>query len=202
MIQPSSTSSIEETKQHANRLLGPLAHKLGFEYIAFNQTSSCHDTSASGKAEGKRVTLDIVRGAKGTPGLEPAPITSSDTESFELIGSTIKKVFGEDVIVAPSAVSLQSRVVWAGKLILWDRRCLPIPVSSCGSYRTSRQLTILLTDTRAYWNLTRNLYRFAPTSISKRLVSPFMSALFDSFSLQTISETLTPWTKPCPFGAI
>lgn len=55
--------------------------------------------------EGKRVTLDIVRGAKGTPGLEPAPITPSDSESFELIGSTIKKVFGDEVVVAPSAVS-------------------------------------------------------------------------------------------------
>ncbi|KAJ9094391.1 hypothetical protein QFC20_006893 [Naganishia adeliensis] len=123
------TSSIEETKQHANRILAPLAHKLGFEYIAFNQTSSCHGTSAAGKGEGKRVTLDIVRGAKRTPGLEPAPITSSDTESFELIGSTIKKVFGEDVVVAPSAMFAN-------------------------------------TDTRAYWNLTRNLYRFAPTSIN------------------------------------
>jgi Gly-Xaa carboxypeptidase len=51
------------------------------------------------------VRLDIVRGAKETPGLEPAPITPSDSESFELIGSTIKKVFGEDVVVAPSAVS-------------------------------------------------------------------------------------------------
>ncbi|GHJ89068.1 hypothetical protein NliqN6_5470 [Naganishia liquefaciens] len=120
------TSSIEETKQHASRLLGPLAHKLGFDYIAFNETAS---GLVAGTTNGKRVTLDVVRGAKGTAGLEPAPITPSDSESFELIGSTIKQVFGDDVVVAPSAMFAN-------------------------------------TDTRAYWNLTRNLYRFAPTSIN------------------------------------
>ncbi|KAJ9102005.1 hypothetical protein QFC19_004930 [Naganishia cerealis] len=131
------TSSIEETTHHASVLLAPVAHKLGFEFIAFNKTirdsSSCHHASplaSSGHAtDGRRITLDIVRGAKGTPGLEPAPITPSDTESFELIGATIKKVFGDNVVVAPSAMFAN-------------------------------------TDTRAYWNLTRNLYRFAPTSIA------------------------------------
>ena len=39
-------------------------------------------------------------------GLEPAPITPSTGESFRLLGGTIKKVFGDDVIVAPSAVSI------------------------------------------------------------------------------------------------
>ncbi|KAJ9118393.1 hypothetical protein QFC24_006222 [Naganishia onofrii] len=129
------TSSIDETTQHALNLLAPVVHELGFEFIAFNKTirgASCpHALALQSKAaaEGKRITLDIVRGAKGTPGLEPAPITPSDTESFELIGSTIKKVFGDDVVVAPSAMFAN-------------------------------------TDTRAYWNLTRNLYRFAPTSIA------------------------------------
>lgn len=44
-------------------------------------------------------------GNENPVGLEPAPITPSDGESFQLMGATIKKIFGDDVVVAPSAVS-------------------------------------------------------------------------------------------------
>lgn len=36
-----------------------------------------------------------------------------------------------------------------------------------GTYGDMCTDAALHTDTRAYWNLTRNLYRFAPTSISE-----------------------------------
>lgn len=115
-----------------------MVHELGFEFIAFNKTirgASCpHALALQSKAaaEGRRIILDIVRGAKGTPGLEPAPITPSDTESFELIGSTIKKVFGDDVVVAPSAVSAAvtaSVLSCADRVTLSVYRCLLTLVS-------------------------------------------------------------------------
>jgi hypothetical protein len=85
-----------------------LAKRLNLEYIAFNETltemypvgrfSPRKPTEFSG-----RMRLEV--GSENKAGLEPAPITPSDGESFKLMGGTIKKVFGEDVVVAPSAVS-------------------------------------------------------------------------------------------------
>jgi len=57
--------------------------------------------------------------------LEPAPVSPFDTQAYKTFTGTIKQVFGEDYIVAPSLMT--------------------------GN-----------TDTKFYWNLSRNIYRFSP----------------------------------------
>ena len=57
--------------------------------------------------------------------LEPSPVSPFDTEAYKRFTGTIKQVFGEEVIVAPSLMT--------------------------GN-----------TDTKFYWNLSKNIYRFSP----------------------------------------
>jgi Gly-Xaa carboxypeptidase len=57
--------------------------------------------------------------------LEPSPVSPFDTEAYKIFTGTIKQVFGEDYIVAPSLMT--------------------------GN-----------TDTKFYWNLSKNIYRFSP----------------------------------------
>lgn len=57
--------------------------------------------------------------------LDPAPVSPSDTDAYKTFTGTIKQVFGEDVVVAPSLMT--------------------------GN-----------TDTKFYWGLSKNIYRFTP----------------------------------------
>lgn len=57
--------------------------------------------------------------------LEPSPVSPFDTEAYKTFTGTIKQVFGEDYVVAPSLMT--------------------------GN-----------TDTKFYWNLSKNIYRFSP----------------------------------------
>ncbi|KAH8085208.1 putative Gly-X carboxypeptidase [Filobasidium floriforme] len=121
------TSSVAETKAKVTETLLSVAHKYDLEFVAFNQTQkACKHRKSKGPYRGK-MRLEV--GNENPAGLEPAPITPSDGESFQLMGATIKKIFGDDVVVAPSAMFAN-------------------------------------TDTRAYWNVTQNLYRFAPAAIA------------------------------------
>lgn len=57
--------------------------------------------------------------------LDPAPVSPGDTEAYKTFTGTIKQVFGEDVVVAPSLMT--------------------------GN-----------TDTKFFWGLSKNIYRFSP----------------------------------------
>jgi len=57
--------------------------------------------------------------------LEPSPVSPFDTDAYKTFTGTIKQVFGEDYIVAPSLMT--------------------------GN-----------TDTKYYWDLSKNIYRFSP----------------------------------------
>jgi Gly-Xaa carboxypeptidase len=57
--------------------------------------------------------------------LEPSPVSPFDSDAYKTFTGTIKQVFGEDIVVAPSIMT--------------------------GN-----------TDTKFYWNLSRNIYRFSP----------------------------------------
>lgn len=70
---------------------------------------------------------------------EPAPITSSEDKSFALMGGTAKAVFGEDAIIAPTG--------------MFGTFCV---FAHAAAYITAN------TDTRRFWNLTKNIYRFNP----------------------------------------
>lgn len=100
---PRSTSSVAETKARVTETLLSVAHSYDLEFVAFNQTQkACKHRKGKGPYRGK-MRLEV--GNENPAGLEPAPITPSDGESFQLMGATIKKIFGDDVVVAPSAVS-------------------------------------------------------------------------------------------------
>lgn len=58
--------------------------------------------------------------------LEPSPVSPFDTDAYKTFTGTIKQVFGEEYIVAPSLMT--------------------------GN-----------TDTKYYWDLSKNIYRFSPT---------------------------------------
>jgi Gly-Xaa carboxypeptidase len=60
-----------------------------------------------------------------TEPLSPAPVSPFDTDAYRTLTVTIKQIFGEDVVVAPSLMT--------------------------GN-----------TDTKYYWGLSRNIYRFSP----------------------------------------
>lgn len=57
--------------------------------------------------------------------LEPSPVSPFDTEAYKTFTGTIKQIFGEKTVVAPSLMS--------------------------GN-----------TDTKFYWSLSKNIYRFSP----------------------------------------
>jgi Gly-Xaa carboxypeptidase len=99
-----STSSVNDTKAHMHNIISPLARKWGCSYTAFNRTvhpdliqSDCH------------LSLEIERNGKSTAeGLEPAPITPSSGDAFALMAGTIKGVFGQETVVAPSGMHGES----------------------------------------------------------------------------------------------
>ncbi len=93
------SSSVEETKAHINNIIEPLAKQWGFSYNAFNQSIF------SAKDASRRVKLEIQgNGRDGPEGLEPAPITPAKGDAFDLMAGTIKGVFGEETVVAPSGM--------------------------------------------------------------------------------------------------
>jgi Gly-Xaa carboxypeptidase len=57
--------------------------------------------------------------------LEPSPVSPFDSEAYKTFTGTIKQIFGDDLVVAPSLMT--------------------------GN-----------TDTKFYWNLSKNIYRFSP----------------------------------------
>lgn len=57
--------------------------------------------------------------------LDPSPVSPFDTDAYKTFTGTLKQIFGEDTVVAPSLMT--------------------------GN-----------TDTKFYWNLSKNIYRFSP----------------------------------------
>lgn len=83
------TSSINETLQHIVDLVLPVAQSLNFTISPFD---------GSPKASDFHISLEAPYS------LEPAPITPSDSKSFELMAGTTKHVFGKETIVSPSGM--------------------------------------------------------------------------------------------------
>ena len=87
-----STSSIKATISHIESIISPLAESLNFTLSAFDE---------SPRASNSHITLSTSAAHRG---LEPAPITSGHTKSFELMAGTCKHVFGKDTIVTPTGM--------------------------------------------------------------------------------------------------
>jgi Gly-Xaa carboxypeptidase len=92
-----------------------------FSLDAWGEVSGNTSSSSAGK-----ITLSDLH-----PPLHSAPVSPTDTDAFKTFSGTIKQIYGNDLVVAPSLMT--------------------------GN-----------TDTRYYWGLSRNIYRFGPLYESDR----------------------------------
>jgi len=84
-----STSSVAETQAHVAGVLIPVAKKLGFTISPFDNSPKTSDHH-----------IFLLH----DEGLEPAPITSAKTASYELMGGTCKTVFGPETVISPTGM--------------------------------------------------------------------------------------------------
>jgi Gly-Xaa carboxypeptidase len=109
-------SSTSDIKSHIKSVVSSeILPKFSFSLDAWGDVSGNISSSSVG-----RITLSNFDAT-----LEPAPVSPSHTDAYKTFTGTIKQVFGEDIIVAPSLMT--------------------------GN-----------TDTKFYWGLTKNIYRFSP----------------------------------------
>ena len=109
-------SSVKEVQSHLISLLNPFAQTLPARLIAFDQIIS----TPNNNPQNTTVTLST------TPEtLDPAPVSPVDSYAWDVLASTVKDVFGAEVILAPSLMT--------------------------GN-----------TDTKYYWELCKDIWRFTP----------------------------------------
>jgi Gly-Xaa carboxypeptidase len=117
-------SSVKEVQNHLIDLLTPLTKSLPATFIAFDK--EIHSPSHSDNPRNTTVILST------TPDtLDPAPVSPETSYAWGILGSTIKRVFGDHVILAPSLMT--------------------------GN-----------TDTKFYWGLSRDIWRFTPVKENGR----------------------------------
>jgi Gly-Xaa carboxypeptidase len=111
-------SSVQEVQNHLIELLMPLAKRLPATLIAFDK--KVYAPSQSDNPRNTTVSLST------TPDtLDPAPVSPESSYAWDILSSTVKNVFGRDVVLAPSLMT--------------------------GN-----------TDTKFYWDLSRDIWRFTP----------------------------------------
>ncbi|GAA5985155.1 hypothetical protein JCM10908_002547 [Rhodotorula pacifica] len=111
------TSSVNETVEHASRIIEPLAKKLG---LAYDKLGSLGDHVTQNV-----VRLSIIEHSE----FEPAPVTRTEGPTWELIAGTAKHVW-PGAIAGPTGMMAN-------------------------------------TDTKHYWNLTHQIFRFVPATIDQ-----------------------------------
>jgi Gly-Xaa carboxypeptidase len=111
-------SSVKEVEDHLIDLLTPLSKSLPANFIAFSQKISSPEPSSN-----PRNTTIILSTTPDT--LDPAPVSPEDSYAWGVLSSTVKHVFGRNVVISPSLMS--------------------------GN-----------TDTKFYWELSRDIWRFTP----------------------------------------
>ncbi|WWC90563.1 uncharacterized protein L201_005499 [Kwoniella dendrophila CBS 6074] len=136
----SLASSVAELQQQLVDVIYPVAHKLNLEVEAFGkeiQFHECHMHGAkdiTGPKAGK-VILNVAHNMT----LDPAPVSpfTVDSAAWRVLSGTVKGVYA----TRPEAKSSKEEA---------EKTIIMAPSISTGN-----------TDTRHYWNLTRNIYRFA-----------------------------------------
>jgi Gly-Xaa carboxypeptidase len=111
-------STVKEVQNHLTDLLTPLTKSLPATFIAFNRK-----IYSPSQSDNPRNTTVILSTAPGT--FDPAPVSPENSYAWGVLSSTVKLVFGEDVVLAPSLMT--------------------------GN-----------TDTKFYWKLSRDIWRFTP----------------------------------------
>lgn len=124
-------SSIALVERHYEDMIRPIARKHGMVFQGFHPSSL---SSSVDDSEPRKISLF------GVDPLEPAPVSPSDAESFQILSGTIKNTLkpldgggeNEELIVTPYLMPAN-------------------------------------TDTKFYWALTKNIYRFTPINLVHNL---------------------------------
>lgn len=114
----SMESSVKEVQNHLIELLAPLTKSFPATFIAFDEK-----IYSPSQSDNPRNTTVILSTTPDT--LNPAPVSPESSYAWDILSSTVKNVFGKDVILAPSLMT--------------------------GN-----------TDTKFYWDLSRDIWRFTP----------------------------------------
>ncbi|OWZ36180.1 vacuolar protein [Cryptococcus neoformans c8] len=138
------TSSINETLQHIVDLIVPVAQSLNFTISPF---------------DGSPKTSDFHISLEAPYSLEPAPITPSDSKSFELMAGTTKHVFGKETIVSPSGMfaNTDTKRMWNVTKNIY-RFSPALVTESVGMHTVNERISLNahLTTTRFFYKLIRN----------------------------------------------
>lgn len=92
-------------------------------------------------------------------GLEPAPITPGDSDAFAFIAGTIKTVFGEKTVIAPTGMFANTDTARTWSLTKHIYRWTPADLSQAAGIHTVNERISLnghLTTTAFYYKLLRN----------------------------------------------
>ncbi|WWC71361.1 uncharacterized protein I206_105316 [Kwoniella pini CBS 10737] len=134
----SLASSVAELQQQLIDVISPVAHKLNLEVEAFGNDIQYHDCHMHQDLSGPKVGKVILNVAFNSS-LDPAPVSpfTVDSPAWRLLSGTVKGVYATRPEAKLSAEEAEKTIIMA-------------PSISTGN-----------TDTKRYWNLTRNIYRFA-----------------------------------------
>lgn len=111
-------SSVNQVQDHLTQLLIPLAKHLSANLISFSH--SIYTPTKDTNPRNTTITLSA-----DADSLDPAPVSPEDTSPWKVLSNTVKSVFGEKTILAPSLMT--------------------------GN-----------TDTKFYWDLSKDIWRFTP----------------------------------------
>jgi hypothetical protein len=115
-------SSVSSTLSHISSVLAPVVHSLNMTFDAYGS----HPNATNGV-----VRLSVVKGSE----IEPAPITPSEGEAWELMSGTVKHVF-EGAVVAPSAMIGELQLLLSrSRAQPTELTSLPLPVNSQHGYQ-------------------------------------------------------------------
>lgn len=163
------TSTIDETRQHYLDVLVPYAQQLNLSVNAFGQEYGLGpNASAAGTPGPSELT-----GGTGNPvpagnltialtgrSMEPAPITSSEGASFNLVAGTIKTVWGNNTLVTPTGMVSNTDSAWMWNVTENIFRFTPAFLNETLNKHTVDErisLNALLSTIQFYYKLMRNL---------------------------------------------
>lgn len=134
---------------HLTRLLEPLAAKYNLDFISFGRNSSGSAPHDCRNSPAGTLTLSD---AFGGTALEPAPISPTDSVAYKVLSGTILATYKE---------SYAGKISNATKMIVAPGVAGGNTGRASSLYPSNRepQLTSA-SDTRFYWNLTRNIFRY------------------------------------------
>lgn len=155
-------STVSELQQHLIQVLHPVACKYDLTFTAFGQL--VHTGQAG------QVSISEEYGSA----LNPSPVTPAGDGPYAILAGTIRTTMESStfynvtqVVVAPSlalgesyfmSLSLCARLIPSFSRQYWCDRVFPSYVELTFSHA--------LLDTQFYWNLTKHIFRFSPTTLS------------------------------------